>query len=743
MNKRWFYIGVAGTAAVVGIFPWLLLYGSGLNKGVFEDYSRTYQIKGIGFCAIILLLLFLFFIGKALVSVYRNRRKGRGPHLSGSEEILRTLINGTPDLIFYKDSEGRYLEINDSILELFGFDREGYKGLKDKQLGEMSPAFKKVSGKCKIFDDKAWENGSTYRVTDTLVISEGSERTFDIIKVPVFYKNGNPKGIVTLARDITTYKEAERKLEKKEKILRATLNATDDGILVVDNNRQVLEANDLYYNMWNIPMDVYSLNNETANVKFIKKQLIEPNNFEAWVNFTYEVPVTEHYKAQLLDGRIYDVFSTPLMDKGLMIGRVWSFRDITARVNAENELQKSEERYRTLVELSPDAIFVSVNGKTIFSNRAGVRMMGARGRDDIYNKDILRCINIDEKTVTDQYIDGIINGEEVQSMTEQKVMRLDGKSVDIEAVCSMVPYRGESAVMCVVRDISERKRNEELKHKMDENMKLVRETLEYDKIKTEFFANISHEVKTPLNIIIGTLQLFELILEGKDIDNSFDKLTRYTSIMRQNCFRLLRMLSNLIYITEIDSGFVEMHIQNYDLAYIVRNISDAAGRFMESKGVRLEIDIEPESLQIACDAEKIERILLNLLSNAIKFTEKGDIINVSLYSKDDFAYISVKDTGIGIPDEMKEIIFQRFRQVDKSFTRKCEGSGIGLSLVKSLVEMHEGTIEVNSEYGKGSEFIVRLPLSLADIDEIAAAAEVPTSSSECIDRINIEFSDIY
>ncbi|KUO72391.1 MAG: hypothetical protein APF77_06085 [Clostridia bacterium BRH_c25] len=741
MSRRSLFFEVALTFAISGFFLFLLINGSSQAKAFFDNSAALYQIKKSLVWAVAIFCLLILVIARIIVAVNVKKRMAAEISLLSSEEILRTLINETPDLIFFMDSDGRYLEINDSALQLFGLDRESYKGMQKHQMSEMSPYYKEICGVCSALDDKAWEKGSIYRTTVILSMPDGAKRTYDILKAPIFYEDESRKGIMTQARDITNSKEAEEKLERKERILRATLNATDDGILVVDNNRQVLEANDLYFDMWNIPWDIYNLNNEIANLKYVKTQLVDPDTFEAWVNFTYELPVTEHYKAQLLNGRIYDVFSTPLMDKGYMIGRVWSFRDITARINAEEELQKSEERYRTLVELSPDAIFVSMKGKNVFTNMAGVKILGASSREDIYQRDILDFIQLDIKALTEQHIDGIINGEEVLSMTEQKINRLDGKSIDIEVVCSMVPYRGENAVMSVVRDISERKRNEELKYKIDENMKLVRETLEYDKIKTEFFANISHEVKTPLNIIIGTLQLFELIMNGQNIEESFDKLAKYTSIMRQNCFRLLRMLSNLIYITEIDSGFVEMHVHNHDLVQIVKNITAAAGRFVESKGIQFDTSIEPVSLETACDSEKIERILLNLLSNAVKFTEEGSKIRISLYSNNHYAYISVKDTGIGIPDEMKEMIFQRFRQVDKSFTRKCEGSGIGLSMVKSLVEMHGGSISVNSEYGKGSEFIIKLPLWLMDSDEIAMTAEETANS--CLDMVSIEFSDIY
>lgn len=163
--------------------------------------------------------------------------------------------------------------------------------------------------------------------------------------------------------------------------------------------------------------------------------------------------------------------------------------------------------------------------------------------------------------------------------------------------------------------------------------------------------------------------------------------------------------------------------------------------FVEDKGLDFIFDTEVEEKSISCDPDKIERIMLNLLSNAVKFTDKGGSIFVNIYIKDNKVYISVKDTGIGIPSNMKDLIFDRFVQVDKAISRAREGSGIGLALVKSLVEMHKGNIYVNSKLGEGSEFIVALPDTMLNESE-KIENSVSTVENQ-VERINIEFSDIY
>ncbi|GKU24987.1 Cache 3/Cache 2 fusion domain-containing protein [Clostridium folliculivorans] len=274
-----------------------------------------------------------------------------------------------------------------------------------------------------------------------------------------------------------------------------------------------------------------------------------------------------------------------------------------------------------------------------------------------------------------------------------------------------------------------------------ENRRLVEETLEYDKLKTEFIANMSHELRTPLNIIFATAQLFNvLISKGEDLNT--DKIRNYTFSIRQNCYRLLRLVNNLIDMTKIDSGFMKLELRNDNIVQVTEEITQSTAAYVGQMDRTIIFDTDQEEKVMAFDAEKLERILLNLISNATKFTEPGDEINVTLFNYEDHVVISVKDTGKGIPEDKVSQLFQRFKQVDPLLSRSHEGSGIGLSIVKALVEMHEGTIEVKSEFGKGTEFIIILPVKIIlDIEDVKTNSNFTNQSK--VENIHIEFSDIY
>ena len=261
-------------------------------------------------------------------------------------------------------------------------------------------------------------------------------------------------------------------------------------------------------------------------------------------------------------------------------------------------------------------------------------------------------------------------------------------------------------------------------------------------LRTDFINNFSHEFKTPLNIILASLQVINHNIFNKNIKFSKDfNLKKYTNSIKQNSYRLLRLANNLIDITKIDSGYYEIQPKNCNIVSIIEDITISVAQYMKDKGIDLIFDTSFEEIIISCDPDKIERIMLNLLSNAVKYTKSPGIINVFIDKTEDTVIISVKDTGIGIPKENISIIFERFIQVDDTLTRKCEGSGIGLSLVQSLVQMHGGKIAVYSTKDIGSEFTFTLPLQTINNSDIIY--NINEDSHSKLDKCNIEFSDIY
>ena len=262
-----------------------------------------------------------------------------------------------------------------------------------------------------------------------------------------------------------------------------------------------------------------------------------------------------------------------------------------------------------------------------------------------------------------------------------------------------------------------------------------------EKAKSQFFANLSHEIKTPINIIYSCIQLLEVNKTNGEKALS-DAYNKYDNTLKQNCYRLLRLVNNLVDMTKIDSGYMKLIFVNCEIVSLVEDITLSIIPYVESKNINIVFDTYIEELEIRCDPESIERVILNLLSNAIKFTNNNGNISVIVESDDKYVFIRVKDDGIGISKDIREDIFNRFVQEDKSLNRKNEGSGIGLSLVKSLVELHDGEVYLE-EVSEGSEFVVKLP-SIKINEEVKNHSRViDVESKPLVQKINIEFSDIY
>lgn len=258
-----------------------------------------------------------------------------------------------------------------------------------------------------------------------------------------------------------------------------------------------------------------------------------------------------------------------------------------------------------------------------------------------------------------------------------------------------------------------------------------------NRAKSHFVSNISHELRTPITLIMSAIQLAELRLKNSNVDVCLDNF----HIANQNCYRLLRLTNNIIDVAKVDAGFQEVALKNVNAVDVLERIVLSIVTYAETKNIQVVFDTTDEEIYMALDCDKMERVILNLLSNAIKFSNESGIISTYLEKKEDKIIFTVEDNGIGISEEYLDKIFDRFTQVDDSISRKTEGSGIGLALVKGFVEMHNGNVAVQSKLGEGTRFIIEIPITL--VDESMEKLEIKNEETSTIISTQVEFSDIY
>lgn len=404
----------------------------------------------------------------------------------------------------------------------------------------------------------------------------------------------------------------------------------------------------------------------------------------------------------------------------------------------EQLLLKVDSCYKMLVEDSNDAILVQHNGNVVIGNNSSLKLFGVESLDEVIDRSILDFIPVKDKDYVNTKLQNVYNGNSSFLSFEHELETASGSLTIVMNTSAFFIYEGKPTLLSRLHDITSEKQVERLQEDVKKSNGVLEETLELNKSITEFFSNVSHELKTPLNVIFSTIQLLNYYKENS-VENFEEKQTKYMKIMKQNCYRLMRLINNLLDLTRFDSGFLNLRLGNYNIVAIVEDIVLSVATYVESRGIDITFDTNMEEKNMALDPDKIERIILNLLSNAVKFTESGGQIFINIISFDEKVLIHIKDTGIGIPENKLALIFGRFMQVDKSLRREREGSGIGLSLVKSFVDMHHGKINVNSKLGYGSEFIIELPVNLLE-GEIVDKKDIYEHN---IERISIEFSDIY
>ncbi|WP_040212827.1 MASE3 domain-containing sensor histidine kinase [Clostridium polynesiense] len=396
---------------------------------------------------------------------------------------------------------------------------------------------------------------------------------------------------------------------------------------------------------------------------------------------------------------------------------------------AEEELAAKEKTYNNLVENLPIAVLLRKGNKIVFVNDRTVTLLKAESKEQIIGKSIYDLVHPDYLYIVKKEVEEVDKGEIVIN-SQEKILDTQGCSLDVEITTLPVNINNEEIVMVLFRDLASLK----LSEAMGRELKAAKEN---EKLRTEFFANLSHEFRTPINVIYSSCQLIDLYIER----GNAEKVKNYNKIIKQNCYRIIRLTNNLIDATRFDEGFYAINCVKVDFVKVVEDVVLSVSSYIKDHGIEIIFDTDVEEKTMICDVDKIERIILNLLSNAVKFRRDNKaLIMVNLKDRGDSIELRISDNGIGIPIEKQKVLFERFSRADRSLTRKQEGSGLGLYIAKSLVKMHKGSIRVNSKENEGTEFIIDFPV-LASEEECQCEKVIETRSIS--EKAKIEFSDIY
>lgn len=358
--------------------------------------------------------------------------------------------------------------------------------------------------------------------------------------------------------------------------------------------------------------------------------------------------------------------------------------DITERKHTEDQLRESEERYRRLVEASPDAIGIIAGGKVVYANASVVDLVGATSPDELIGLDIMDFVPRDLRELFRKQSERVMRTLRSAILAEGKMVRLDGSLVDIEATIIPFMHQGRPALQVVIHDVTEQR--------------------QIDQVKSDFIAAVSHELRTPLAVISGFADVLSRSV-AKGIDEAL--CARATRTIHDRSVYMTQLIESLLDMSQIQSGAFRLSYETVDPTQLVATVAALAPL---TEHHSLGLDIAPELPQVACDPNRLSTALTSLLSNAVKFSPQGGAIEVRVRQDADRLRISVQDDGVGIARADLKKVFEPFTQSDMTSTRRFAGAGVGLYLVRQIAEAHGGHVSVESELGKGSTFTIEIPV---------------------------------
>jgi PAS domain S-box-containing protein len=383
-------------------------------------------------------------------------------------------------------------------------------------------------------------------------------------------------------------------------------------------------------------------------------------------------------------------------------------RQRLTQARTEEALMQSALEFRTLFDSANDCIFIiDLDGCFLEVNQVACDRLGY-ARNELLR---LTLHNIDSPAFASQRkarLERIVQAGE--SLFETVLLAKGGAELPVEMNCCVFDYRGTSSILCVARDIGERKRLEAVARKHAVELERAKTTAENaSRAKSQFLANMSHEIRTPMNGILGTSGLLidtPLTLEQRE----------YAETIRDSAGALLGIVNDVLDFSKIEAGRMKIESVNFDIVTCLAEIGDLLTPQICAKGLNYAFEAEVEHRWVHGDPGRMRQVVLNLLGNAVKFTERGEVklrVTEGPPAPDRATFaISVSDTGVGIAALDLPLLFHKFAQVDSSMSKKHDGTGLGLAISRRLAELMDASLTVASELGKGATFILTIPLEL-------------------------------
>jgi len=592
-----------------------------------------------------------------------RRRQSMEEFLRVERERLKKVIDGVAEGVCVMDQDYKIHFQNKRLLDRFG-------DLTGKVCYQELMGFDQPCPSCPMAN--VIQNDRTERTE----LTSASGRVYLVNFTPFRDVDGELR-VVESSRDITERKRVEEELQERAQLL----DGATDSIFLHD-----FDGNFIYMNETACRTHGYS---REEFMKLKLQDVIAPervsrldSNFQEMLKEGQVVFESAHLRK---DGSIMpaEVHGRTIESGGRKL-LLTVIRDITERKKAEESIQRDRNQLEAILSSLAEGIVVRDTGnRIILMNLAAEQMLGLRIEDvlgeEADNYLVVKKKDIEEverKEAVGEVVAPLIRkgGDKVLSINVRIIKTADGQRL---------------GAVCAIRDITE--------------------LAKVDQMKTEFVSMVSHELRTPLTSIKGYV---DLVVDGKAGEIN-ETQREFLGIVQSNTDRLVALINDLLDVSRIESGKIHLNITVVPIDGLIREVATSLRNQIEEKKLSLELAIPREPIKVRGDCARISQVLTNLLSNAYKFTPEGGKISVCAKATDGRVQVDVTDTGIGISDQDQKKLFTKFFRADSTITREVGGTGLGLNIAKSIVEMHGGKIWVESEVGKGSTFSFTLPAAVS------------------------------